>query len=141
MTPEELFERLDGTVHEDTQVGERGVDLTAARVLEVVRPGSVDFGGGELSSAGLNPHRRQFRDPEDDYAWWHLSAGTYLLEFNESLSGDEPVRLEPRSAILERGGSHPTVTTSDLHRVPLSVGGAGLQIKENARISTIYPVE
>jgi len=141
MTPEELFERLDGTVHEDTQVGERGVDLTAARVLEVVRPGRVDFGGDELSSAGLTAHRQQFRDSGDDYAWWHLSAGTYLLEFNESLSGEQPVRLEPRSAILERGASHPTVTTSDLHRVPLSVGGAGLRIKENTRVSTVYPVE
>jgi len=141
VTPEDLFERLDGTVHEATQVGERGVDLTAAHVLEVVRPGRVDFGGGELSSVGVNGHRRRYREAGDDYAWWRLSAGTYLLEFNESLVGDDPVRLEPGRALLQRGASHPPVTTADLHRVPLSVAGAGLQIKENARVSTIYPVE
>jgi len=141
MTPSELFDRLDGTVHEDTQVGERGVDLTVDRVLEVVRPGRVDFGGGELSSAGLTARRTAKRHPEDDYSWWNLTAGTYLLEFNESLSGDAPVRLEPGRGLLERGASHPTVTTADLHRVPLSVGGAALKIKENARVSTVYPLE
>ena len=56
MTPGGLFERLDGTVHEDTRVGERG-------------------------------------------------------------------------------------STSGLHRVPFSVGGAGLRIKEKARVSTVSPVE
>lgn len=141
MTPEDLFERLTDAIHEDTQVGERGVDLTAARVLEVVRPGRVDFGGDELSSAGITACRKQFRDPEDEYGWWDLTAGTYLLEFNESLTGDEPVRLEPGRGLLERGASHPTVTTDELHRVPLSVGGAGLDLKENARVSTIYPLE
>ena len=100
----------------------------------------MDFCGGELSSAGLNARRRRFHDPDDD-AWWHLSAGTYLLEFNGSLSGETPVWLEPRSATLERGGSHLTATTSDLHRVPLSVDGAGLRIEENARVSAVYPVE
>lgn len=143
MPPTALFDRLEGAIHEETQVGDQhdGVDLTAGRVLELVRPGRVDFGGGELSSAGVTPHRRRFRDPEDDYGWWALTAGTYLLEFNESLTGDEPVRLEPRRELLTRGGSHPTVTTADLHRVPLTVGGAGLQIKENARVSTVYPLE
>lgn len=141
MTPEELFERLEDAIHQETQVGERGVDLTAARVLEVVRPGRVDFGGDELSSAGVTACRRQFRDPEDEYGWWDLTAGDYLLEFNESLTGEAPVRLEPRRALLERGAGHPTVTTDELHRVPLSVGGAGLKLKENARVSTVYPVE
>lgn len=141
MTPTELFKRLEGTVHEETQVGEHGVDLTVGRVLEVVRPGRVDFGGDELSSAGLTARRTARRRPEDDHAWWTLTAGTYLVEFNESLTGDAPVRLEPGRALLQRGASHPTVTTTDLHRVPLSVGGAGLKIKENARVSTVYSVE
>jgi hypothetical protein len=140
-TATDLFERLDGTVHEDTQVGERGVDLTVDRVLEVVRPGRVDFGSGELSSAGLTARRTTKRHSDDEYAWWTLTAGTYLLEFNESLTGDTPVRLEPGRGLLERGVSHPTVTTTDLHRVPLSVGGAGLKLKENARVSTVYPAE
>jgi hypothetical protein len=140
MTPEELFERLTETVHEQTQVGDRGVDLTAARVLEVVRPGRVDFGGEELSSAGVTACRRRFRDPEDDYGWWTLTAGTYLLEFNESLTGSAPVRVEPGRALLDRGATHPTVTTDELRRLPLSVGGAGLELKENARVSTVYPV-
>ena len=45
MTPEELFERLDGTVHEDTQVGERGVDPTAREATRAngeARPVSSD---------------------------------------------------------------------------------------------------
>lgn len=140
-TPATLFDRLEGTVHKETQVGERGVDLTAGRILEVVRPGRVDFGGDERSSAGLTACRRQFRNPDDDYGWWNLTAGSYLLEFNESLTGEDPVRLEPGRALVDRGASHPTVTTADLGRVPLSVGGVGLKIKQNARVSTVYPLD
>jgi len=131
---------FEGLVHEPTQTGGRGLDLTVADVREVTAPGRVDFGGGELSSAETAPHERRARHPEDDYDWWHLGPGRYLLEYNESLVADATATVQTRDVLLERGAFHPTVTVAELGRVPLSVGGAGLRLKENARVSTVLEV-
>jgi hypothetical protein len=130
-----LTDVVDGIVHEPTQVREDAVALTVNEIYEIHGPGRVDFGGGELTDADLVPHSRTWRDQGDDYQWWHLEAGTYLLEYSESLTG--PAVLQARGEILERGGSHPTLHVTELPRVPLTVGGAGLRLKENARVSTL----
>ena len=136
MSGAELADRFDGLLHEPTQVNEDGVDLTVTEVYEVAEPGRVDFGGGELEAAELEPHERVWRDADDDYGWWHLDAGQYVIEYNEALAGSEPVALQPRDALLARGASHPTVRVSALPTLPLSVGGAGIRLKENARVTT-----
>jgi hypothetical protein len=128
-------------VHEPTQTDGPGFDLTVAAVYDVVEPGRVDFGGGELESAAITPHKSHKRDPDDDYEWWQLREGQYLIEYNESLAAGATVTLQPRTAIVERGGSHPTLQVDELPRIPLSVGGAGLLVKENARVSTIVDVD
>lgn len=135
----DLVHDVEGIVHEPTQVrDDGGVDLTVTEISEVREPGRVDFGGGELEPAALDPHERVWRNEDDDYQWWHLDAGTYQIEYNESLSGD--ALLQPRTEILERGASHPTLRIEDLPTVPLTVAGGGLRIKENARLSTILPL-
>lgn len=134
----DLVDAVEGIVHEPTQVREDGgVDLTVTEVHELRAPGRIDFGGGELESADSEPHRRVWRSVGDDYQWWHLDPGTYLVEYNESLSGE--ALLQPRSELLERGGSHPTLLATELPTVPLTVGGEGLRLKENARISALLP--
>ncbi|ACV10961.1 deoxycytidine triphosphate deaminase [Halorhabdus utahensis DSM 12940] len=134
----ELVDNVEGIVHEPTQVHEDGgVDLTVTEIYTVETPGRVDFGGGELQPANVAPHPRVWRNDDDDYQWWHLDAGTYLIEYNESLS--ETALLQPRSEIVERGASHPTLRIAELPRMPLTVGGAGLRLKENARVSTLIP--
>lgn len=128
-------------VHEPSQAHDGGFDLTVAEVYEVVSPGRVDFGGGELEPAGTVQHTSEKRDSDDDYEWWTLSAGQYLVEFNESLTGDATVTVQTRTELLERGASHPTLHVDTLPRVPLSVGGAGLKLKANARVSTIVAAD
>jgi hypothetical protein len=132
---------VDGIVHEPTQTEGTGFDLTVADVHEVIEPGRVDFGGGELEPARTAPHESSKRNPDDDYEWWTLRAGQYLIEYNESLTGEATVTLQTRTELLERGVSHPTLHVDELPRVPLSVGGAGIKIKENARVSTIVSAE
>jgi len=133
---------VDGLLHEPTQTEGRGLDLTAAEVYEVTEPGRVDFGGGELEPAGVEPHPTRKRDEDDDYAWWHLDAGQYLLAYNESLAVEDlAVTVQARDELRAQGASHPTLLVSDLDRVPLSVGGTGLLLKENARVSTVVDVE
>jgi len=134
----DLVDAVEGIVHEPTQVrDDGGIDLTVAEVYELRDPGRIDFGGGELDPAETEPHRRVWRSAGDDYQWWHLDPGTYLVEYNESLSGG--ALLQPRTDLLERGGSHPTLRRTELPAVPLTVGGEGLRLKENARISVLLP--
>jgi hypothetical protein len=137
MSPTALADRLDGIVHEETQVGDRGVDLTVAEVYEVETPGRVDFGGGELEAADLAPRDRVWRDESDDYQWWDLDGGQYLLAYNESLSGGDPVVVQTRDEVAERGAFHPTRSVTSLDYVPLAVAPGGLRLKENARVSTV----
>jgi len=128
---------IEDTVHDDTQETDEGFDLTAAEVYVVEEAGRVDFGGGELEEATLAPVETEKRDGEDDYGWWNLDAGTYVVEHNETLSVAEPVTVRTRNALLERGAYHPTVHVTELPPLPLVVGGDGLGIKENARVSTV----
>lgn len=138
----ELAEFVDDIVHEPTQTERPGVDLTVNEVYEVETAGRVDFGGGELEPAGLTPHERTRRNPDDDYKWWHLDSGQYVLAYNESLTlpDDLVATIQTREAVRELGAFHPTLTVQKLGHVPLSVGGAGLRVKENARVSTLTSV-
>jgi hypothetical protein len=131
------MDEVNNIIHEKTQRTEDGFDLTVAEVYSVEEPGRVDFGGGELEEASLAPVETEKRDEEDDYGWWNLDAGTYVLEHNERLDVDEAVTVRTRTALLERGAYHPTVRVTQLPRLPLTVGGDGLRIKENARVSTV----
>jgi hypothetical protein len=132
-----LADRVDDLVHEPTQTEGPGLDLTVASVHAVTSPGAIDFGGGELEPADATALDTVKRDPDDDYGWWTLSPGTYLLGYNESLATGDPLVLQPRTALVERGASHPTLHVTDLSRVPLAVPEAGLHLKENARVSTL----
>lgn len=134
----ELAQFVDGLVHEPTQVRDGVVDLTLAGVHEVTEPGDVDFGGGELAEATTAPLDPEQRHPSDDYGWYHLHHGTYLLAYNETIAPPDGERLvvQTRDAVLARGAYHPTLRLEDLDRVPVTVGD-GLRLKENARVSTV----
>lgn len=137
------YDFVTGVVHRETQgsdeEGTVGFGLTVAEVYEVVDAGRVDFGGGELEEAEMSPVGTEKREPEDDYGWWNLEPGTYVIEHNESVEGDRVVEVMPRPEVLRRGAYHPTVHVSELGPLPLTVGGDGLRIKENARVSVLCP--
>ena len=131
---------VDDLVHAPTQTDSRGVDLTVAAVHRVADPGSIDFGGGELEAADLEAVGTERRDPDDEYGWWHLDASQYLLSYNESLSAPNDLSfvLQTRDELRAQGTFHPTMHIRSLDAVPLAVGGAGLELKENARVSTLF---
>ncbi|WP_435181943.1 dCTP deaminase [Halorussus sp. AFM4] len=141
MRPSQLTTLVDGLLHEETQVTDRGLDLTANEVLRVETPGRVDFGGDELDDPNVSAHEKVWRNEDDDYQWWHLSAGQYLVEYNESIAADRPLRVQTREAVRRMGAFHPTLEVTDLGRIPLSVAPGGIRIKENARVSTVLPPE
>jgi hypothetical protein len=129
---------LEGFVHEETQVRDGAVDLTLATVHRVEEPGAVDFGSDELAAAETSTVDTERRDDADEYGWWDLDAGTYRLEFNETLDAENSTFcLQPRTELVERGATHPTLFVSELPAVPLTVPEPGIALKENARISTL----
>ena len=140
MSGETLRERVEGIVQEGTQVHDRGVDLTVAAVAVIEEPGRVDFGGDELGTASFDRVPTELRNVGDDYEWWYLTEGQYVIEYNEALTGPDPVWLQPRDALRERGGSHPTVRIDELGPMPLSVSRGGVYLKENARVSTLFGI-
>lgn len=97
-------------------------------------PGRVVFGGGELEPAELDPVATELREPGDDYGWWNLEVGQYLIGYNESIDvdGDRSFVVQTRDEVRVRGGFHPTLHVTELRRVPFAVGGAGIRLKENA---------
>lgn len=137
-----LSEVVDNLVYEPVQVHDGRIDLTVGAVYDVAGPGRLDFGGDELEDADLEPVGTEAREPDDEYEWWHLTEGTYLVQYNEFLGdSDDTLVLQPRGELLARGCSHPTVhVSSHLPLVPLSIASGGLKLKENARISTLVPV-
>jgi hypothetical protein len=137
MSVDDLADRIQSLVHRDTQVHDDGVDLTVAAVYAITGPGEIDFGGGELVDSNTSKIEPLKRAASDDYGWWHLGGGVYHIEFNESLTSEDALVLQPRRELVERGASHPTLHVTDLSRIPLTVPPAGLQLKENARVSTL----
>lgn len=129
---------LEGFVHEETQVHNGGVDLTLATVHRIEAGGAVDFGGGELGDADTAPVDPERHEEADEYGWWDLDAGTYLVGFNETLdAANTTFSLQPRTELVERGVTHPTLFVSRLPALPLTVPEPGIALKQNARISTL----
>ncbi|EMA40015.1 dCTP deaminase/dUTPase family protein [Halobiforma nitratireducens] len=138
-----LVDVVDNLVYEPAQVHEHGIDLTASAIYRVAGPGRIDFGGDELEDADLEPVDTELREPDDEYGWWNLEGGQYIVQHNEFLTDpEEPLWLQPRNDVLARGGSHPSMqVVSHLPLIPLTVADGGLRLKENARISTLLPAD
>jgi|GEM_PF-113821 hypothetical protein len=134
-----LADSVDNLVYEPVQVHEHGIDLTVGAIYEVAAPGRIDFGGDELAEADLEPVPTEQESPHDEYGWWHLEGGQYVIQHNEFLTGLEgAAQLQARNELLARGGSHPSMHVRDhLPLLPLSVADGGLRLKENARVSTL----
>lgn len=146
LSARETHSHLDGLVHFDTQAPtETGLDLTAAGVFAFTGRGQIDFGGSEAHAAERQRLDPQKDDPTDDYGWWSLEAGTYAVDYNESVELDrgEAALIVPHERLLATGAHHPAFwlqapreAGGPLEAV-LSVGGPGMRIKENARLSTL----
>jgi hypothetical protein len=142
LSADDVARHLDGLVHLDTQRAPTGIDLTVDAVYRVTGPGSLDFGGGEFDEATcekLDPVRQ---NPDDDYGWWVLDEGTYVVAFNETLrlaDGQRAV-LRPLERTVLAGAHHPALRLNgdrDPIRMLLTVPEAGVRLKENARLTRI----
>lgn len=142
---EEVFEKyLSDTLHGETQIEPRSVSLTAGGIHNITGTGELDFGGSEYQLGDRHEVQPQLRNDEDDYGWWKLSQGSWLLELNEKLAVSSPFDavLQPHDHLLWNGSTHSSLWLSENDTggrlmVPLSVPENGINIKENARVSSL----
>ena len=136
-----LLPRINGLVYEKTQHGPAGVELTVRAVSSYAAGGALDFGGSEFRAAELLSLRPE-KGPEDKYGWWHLAAGTYRLDFNETvnLQAGERAMLTAHPRLLQAGASHDAVMfgPNEALFVLLEVHQGGLSLKENCRVSRLH---
>jgi len=136
---DEVADGVSGIVYAETQVDEEGFDLTVARIFRPKGRGEIDFGGGERRDTGLVEVEPELRDPDDDYGWWELDPGSYLMEYNESIERSTGL-VSPLKRLSRNLATHPTFPATRIDKVPLRVGGEGIAIKENARVSRLSEV-
>lgn len=138
---EEVAELLDNITHAETQIAEKGMDLTVSEIYKVVDRGEIDFGGGERKDAKIKKVEISLRNPDDTYGWWNLESGKYLIKYNESLKEEKNALLQPLPRLTRNSATHPTKIVTELEKVLLSVGGKGITIKENSRVSRLIVIE
>lgn len=138
----EAVQRVRTLINPQQQVHAYAVELTAKQLYNLNPTGEVDFGGSEYVAAERHPVATHQKHSQDKYQWWSLVHGAYQLEFNESLelADDEIALLEPHERLLRAGAEHPALfLRGKLNPLTtlLSVTCARVQIKQNARISTL----
>jgi deoxycytidine triphosphate deaminase len=142
LSADEVAAQLDGLVHLDTQRADTGIDLTVQAVHRATGPGHLDFGGSEFSPVADEKLTPTLDDPDDDYAWWTLDEGAYVVRFNESvrLESGQTAVLRPLERIL-RAGAHHAAFGLEEDRSPITalllVSSAGCRLKENCRLTRI----
>lgn len=146
LTANALSQQLDGLVHLDTQRAPEGIDLTVDTVSRTTGHGQLDFGGSEFEEAPHEPLTPVLNDPDDDYGWWMLEQGAYVIRYNESLTLEEEQRaiVVPLERTLRAGAHHGTFVLDD-DRTPLEsllvVSRMGCRLKENCRLSRLVVTE
>lgn len=141
-----LVNQLDGLVHLDTQRARDGIDLTVEAVFRITGHGQLDFGGGEFQAAPRERMEPVLDDPEDDYGWWTLEKGAYLIRYNESLTlqKQQQAVVTPLERTLHAGAHHGSFVLDD-GRDPIEtllvVSRMGCRLKENCRISRLVVLD
>jgi len=142
LSADTLAQQLNGLVHLATQRAPNGIDLTVDSVYRTTGPGQLDFGGDEFDAAPREPLTPVLDAPDDDYAWWTLEEGAYIVRYNESLTlhDEQKARISPLERTLHAGAHHGTFVLDD-GRDPLEtlliVSRMGCRLKENCRLSRL----
>lgn len=145
LTGGEVAAHLEGVLHSGTQQHDYETDLTAGTIFRVTGAGALDFGGSEYEEAPREQLQPQKADVGDDYGWWTLEPGAYIVRYNETIqpTSTQIAFIQPHERLLLAGGFHAAFhfRAARPHLETLvQVGTGGLRVKENARISKLLIV-
>ncbi len=137
---QEIKKLWGGLIYAPKQLQGKSLDLTAKQIYSFVDRGALDFGGSEYTESKVTLLKPQI-DEGEEWGWWTLDAGIYLLEYNEN-NENTPINtltiLMPHPRLLLAGCYQPTriipASTTVIQNL-LVVGTQGTRIKQNARVS------
>ena len=144
MNRETLLQIVHGLISEKKQMPEAEdvVIVTAKRIGRFTHNGTLDFGGSEYTEAPVEWIEPEKKNPDDDYGWWMLEPGDYLVEYNESVTPARGMRcyLQIWDQAARNGLSQSfrlIAQADDPLQAVVRAGSAGVGIKENARVSVV----
>lgn len=146
MKGSEITLNIEGIIYKETQVQDYYIFLTAKRIFNITKRGDVDFGGSEYKESEIKEISPEKISPEDNYGWWSLKEGQYLIEYNEkikeSIPKEDVIIVQPSLRLIRNGSSHPSLVISEPGGIAtiLYVGKRGITIKQNARISILLVI-
>jgi dUTP pyrophosphatase len=134
----------------DVQLTPNGFDLSAAKIFKFIGRGALDFSNRErlLPESEEIPAQKQKKD--ERWGWWELTAGTYKVRTNETvtLPNNLIALCYSRTSLLRMGAytQHGVWDAgfSGKGEFILVVGSsAGIRLKQNARIAQLvfFPTE
>ena len=142
LSSDNILSHVNNVIHEGTQLHEQCIDLTVEAIYRPVRVGALDFGGSEFEPVGTETIQAIKQNNDDDYGWWNLQPGSYQAVFNEeiTLNEDALAIISPHSHAVQAGitGSTLAISKGDKQILNFQVPQCGCNIKENARIATLY---
>ncbi len=144
LSGKEAAQYLENIVYAKKQVHKYCVDLTVARIYKLTGGGSLDFGGGEYKESDKKVLKPKKKNVEDDYGWWNLDRGSYLVKFNErfTIAPGQKALVQSHPRFVKAGAVHPVLYTEASGEIVISVQIlTRLNIKENARISELRIIE
>ncbi|MFC1726292.1 hypothetical protein ACFL4T_11750 [candidate division KSB1 bacterium] len=142
VTGENILKFVSNLISEKKQLYHDRINLTVKSIYEVHTKGQIDFGGSEFN-LGSRKELIPVKDkPEDQYGWWDIPQGDYLVIFNEKIDLSEHYIgfLQPMERIIINGTTHESMfilSNLDKVEVNLRAGKSGLKIKQNSRISSL----
>ncbi|HMA69574.1 MAG TPA: hypothetical protein VKN74_06850 [Candidatus Mcinerneyibacterium sp.] len=139
---EYISDYFENIVYDKTQNEDCFFSLTINNIYSFESKGELDFGGSEYIKSKFKKINPEKKDEDDKYGWWFLDEGIYKARLNEKVKKiNESITLiiEPHKRLLDCGVTHNTeiITNKGKIEVFLQVGENGVNIKENARISTV----
>ncbi len=144
MANKNLEEMVGERIYDDVQVHEDRIDLTVSEIFSIEGGGELDFGGSEYVPSELKKLETIKKHEDDDYGWWELEKGTYLMELNEKISGGRAL-LQPMDRLLKTGCFTPTKVVDGRENnnilCLIHVNQHGVNIKENSRIVSLYELD
>ena len=146
LTGKAIAEFIERSIDKQKQTNTFAFELTAKSITQLEGVGKVDFGGNEFEwgqRSILSPKRFL---PNDEYGWWKLTHGEYIVRFNEAikLPPNTMGYILPLDRIAQNGAHHaPLLIQSAMEHVEIlfQVGQIGIELKENARISMVMVFE
>ncbi len=136
---------LSDLIYAKKQVHKNCIDLTVKKIYKLKGGAKLDFGDSEYKEAPRDILKPELKEKDDDYGWWELEQGYYILKYNERLTiapGQKAI-ITPHQRLIDSAAGQAARIYDKSGEITnnLIVMSEKISIKENARISRLFIFE